>query len=76
MDKIDVAAIAGLFAIIAAFVLALAYAHESSCERRAALMQVPYSWRLMQGCMIEYAPGSWILLSQYRVVGQQAQARK
>lgn len=38
------------------------------CMSQAELMKIPYSWGLIQGCMIEVSPGQWVPMRNYRVM--------
>lgn len=51
------------------FLAALATSmREYSCANTATAMGMRYNFAMMQGCMIEYAPGKWVPLDNYRVV--------
>ena len=40
----------------------------ASCNATARAMHVPARWSLLTSCMIEYEPGKWVPLENYRGV--------
>jgi len=58
--------IAGLFII--AIIGAELWFYRYSCKSQAALMDMPYSWGIVQGCMIR-SKGKWVPLKNYRMLG-------
>jgi hypothetical protein len=39
-----------------------------SCASTAGVMQVPYQYKIITGCMIKPNPGKWIPLKNYREI--------
>jgi len=54
----------GLCALL--YLLALALL-SNTCHTQARIMGMRSDWGFMQGCMIEYKPGKWIPIGNFRV---------
>lgn len=49
------------------FVALLLIGASYSCEKQSKQMGMQYKWGFFHGCMIEYKPGKWVPLNNYRV---------
>ena len=55
---------AGVLSVVAAAFVAPPY----TCAAKAEAMGLKHRYSLTTGCMVEYKPGKWIAIAQYRVI--------